>query len=173
MRWGWAPGIQLSKVSAWQISQPVFFLLLKSKGLGNVQSSKAMLASQLKAHPPVHIIIWYHYWYNSMRAALENEVMLIWYALGFNTFFFPFCLFSEISNFNLFRICNVYIRRLCVLHAAGDPKNEWCPQCSVLSGPAQLLSTYVCGLCYGVSSSHIWFSSIPAAFYFSQHYYLF
>lgn len=33
---------------------------------------------------PNHIIIWHHYWYNSMRAALENEVMLTWYALGFN-----------------------------------------------------------------------------------------
>lgn len=152
-----------------------FLLLLKGKGLGNVRSSKAILASQLKAHPPVHII-WHHYWYNSMRAVLENEVMLIWYALGFNTFSFFFAYSQKYLTLILFRICNLYIRRLCVLHAAelaltpGDPMNEWCPQCSVLSGPAQLLSTYACGFCYGVNSSHIWFSSIPAAFYFSQHY---
>ena len=65
---------------------------------------------------------------------------------------------------------------LCAIKSAptpDDPMNEWCPQCSALNSPTQLLLTHVHGVPYGVNPSHIWSSSFPAVFYFSQHYCLF
>ena len=54
-----------------------------------------------------------------------------------------------------------------------SPVSECCPQCPVLSSPAQLLQTHAYGFFYGVNPSQAWFSSFPEAFYFPQHYCLF
>ena len=56
---------------------------------------------------------------------------------------------------------------------AGDPMNEGCPQCPVLTSPAQLPHPHADGFAHGFNPAHVWFSSFPAAFYSCQHYCLF